>query len=197
VPHIARALTCARILVAAASLAGCSSVIIPPTGVREPASIAVLDHGRHSSLLLDAGDGSMVRYAYGDWQWYALQQTGPIEASTAVLLRSKAALGRKRLPGPVSPDGVARNVRVGVEEAYFLEVETSAARDLIARLDGIFFASIDSRVVNEAYDLEFVPDPEPYTFFSHNSNSVVAEWLRALGCRVEGTPLFATWNLQL
>ena len=179
-----------------AALAACSTSIVPPAHVREPAPIAVLDHGRHSSLLLDAGDGSMVRYAYGDWQWYALRQTGPTEASGALLLPSKAALGRKRLPGPVSPEGVARNVKVGVEKAYFLEVEASAVRDLMARLDSVFSANLYSRVVNEAYDLEFVPDPEPYNFFSHNSNSVVADWLRALGCRIDGTALWADWRLE-
>ena len=50
------------------------------------------------------------------------------------------------------------------------------------------------RVDNAAYDLVFVPYPEPYSMF-HNSNQVVAGWLEQLGCRVEGTTLLSVWQL--
>ena len=44
----------------------------------------------------------MVRYAYGDWRWFALGQTGVFEG-IAALSGDKSALGRKRLPGPLTP----------------------------------------------------------------------------------------------
>ena len=137
----------------------------------------------------------MIRYAYGDWAWYALRETELVEASGAILLPSKAALGRKHLPGPVTPDAVARQIQVGIEEAHFLAVEDEEARALVDRLDGLFSANFEARVVNKAYGLEFVPHPEPYTLM-HNSNTVVAGWLREMGCQVGGTPLLAKWTLK-
>src|SRR5688572_25859227 len=77
-------------------LAGCTTTIVPPSAVAEPARVAVLDHGRHTSLLVELpGEGAMVRYAYGDWRWYALGQTGVLEG-IAALSGNKSALGRKR-----------------------------------------------------------------------------------------------------
>ena len=49
----------------------------------------------------------MIRYSCGDWDWYALRQTGLLERSAAILWPSQAALGRKQLPGPFSPVAVS------------------------------------------------------------------------------------------
>jgi hypothetical protein len=81
-------------------LSGCTTTVHPPARVADPAQIGVLDHGRHASLILESSGGDMVRYAYGDWNWFALRQTGPLEASAAVLWPTRAALGRMRLRGP-------------------------------------------------------------------------------------------------
>ena len=71
-----------------------------------------------------------------------------MEASGAVLGASKAALGRKRHPGPVTPEAVAGQIIVSVEDAIYLAVEADAAQRLADRLDSIFWANIGSRVVN-------------------------------------------------
>jgi hypothetical protein len=81
-------------------LSGCTTVVVPPARVAEPARVALLDHGRHASLVLKTAESGMVRYAYGDWDWYAQGTTGAIEGSAAVLWPTRAALGRRRLPGP-------------------------------------------------------------------------------------------------
>ena len=93
-------------------LSGCGATVYPPPGVAAPSQVGVLDHGQHSSLILQIPDG-MVRYSYGDWKWYAFRQTGPTEGTSALFWPSQAALGRKELPGPFSPAAVAREVRVG------------------------------------------------------------------------------------
>jgi hypothetical protein len=113
----------------------------------------------------------------------------------AILIPSQAALGRKRHPGPLTSDAVTRHINVAIEEALYFNVEADAAQALIERLDTIFHANIDSRVVNRAYGLEFVPHPEPYSW-PHNSNSVVAGWLREMGVEVEGPTLLAMWDCQ-
>ena len=69
------------------------------------------------------------------------------------------------------------------------------ARDvqlLVGRLDRIYEENHAERVDNAVYDLVFVPYPEPYSMF-HNPNQVVAGWLEQLGCRFEGTALFAIY----
>jgi hypothetical protein len=169
--------------------------VFPPDRVADPAQIGVLDHGRHTSLIVEVPDNGMLRYAYGDWDWYALRQTGPAEASSALLWPSQAALGRKELPGPFSPMAVSRDVRVPIEHALYLIVEAREVRRLVDRLDRIYYENRSTRVYNEAYDLVFVPHPEPYSTF-HNSNQVVGDWLEQLGCRVEGTTLFSVWKLR-
>jgi hypothetical protein len=172
--------------------AGCTTVILPPNDLTQSTSLAVLDHGRHTSLIVGTQDGAMIRYSYGDWRWYALRQTGPVEASGAVLGASEAALGRKRHPGPVTPEAVTGQIIVPVEDAIYLAVEADSAQRLVDRLDSIFWANIGSRVVNQAYDLDFVHHPQRYSLF-HNSNAMVARWLREMGVVVDGWALLASW----
>jgi len=174
-------------------LSGCATTVFPPHDVADPARIGVLDHGRHTSLIMEVPGDGMVRYAYGDWNWYALRETGAVEGSAALLWPTQAALGRMWLPGPFSQTAVAREVQVPIEHAVYLTVEARAVRRLVDRLDRIFDESGATRLYNETYDLEFVHDPEPYWIF-HNSNQVVAIWLEELDCRVEGPTLFAVWQ---
>lgn len=183
------------LVVATLWVGGCTTTIYPPQAVHQPARVAVVDHGRHTSLVVEVpGEAAMVRYAYGDWAWFALRQTGAAEAAAAVLGRTPAALGRKRLPGPLAPQNLSARLRVELEEALYLDVEADDARRLVARLDAIFEANRAGRIDNAAYDLEFVPHPDDYSVF-RNSNQMVGRWLEALGCRLDGTALFASWEL--
>lgn len=174
-------------------LAACTTTVFAPQGVDDPAGIAILDHGRHASLILEVPDGSMVRYAYGDWRWYALQQTGPLEGSAAVLWPTQAALGRARLAGPFSSTAVAQQVRPPIEHAVYLVVSARAVRRLADRLDRTFHENSSMQVYNEVYDLVFVPHPDRYSI-THNSNQVTADWLEELGCRVEGPAVLSVWK---
>lgn len=184
------------VLVASLALPGCATTIYPPPAVTAPATVAVLDHGRHASLVVEIpGEARMIRYAYGDWAWYALRQTDAVEATRAIFWPSQGALGRRELAGPPSAESISRGVRVAIEHAVFIEVEAAAARDLIARLDGIYAANIATRIYNEAYDLEFVHHPDKYWVF-HNSNRMVAEWLAILACEVEGPTILSDWHLR-
>ena len=175
--------------------AGCTATVLPPAAVDEPARIAILDHGRHTSLVLEEPGGAVVLYTYGDWEWFALRRTGPREASAAVLGPSQAALGKKHLPGPLTVQTMLEQVSVLVTDIIILHVERRRLDELTARLDAVFRANISSLVHNDAYDLDFVYHPEPYSAF-HNSNEVVADWLEELGCRVTRPSLFFTWRLD-
>lgn len=175
-------------------VSGCTATVFPPQQVADPVQVGVLDHGNHTSLIVQIPEGGMRRYSYGDWTWYALGQTGPAEGSAALFWPTQAGLGRRELPGPFSPPAVAREVRVPIEQALYLTVDARDVRGLVDRLDRIYDQNRAKRVDNAAYDLVFVPHPKPYWMF-HNSNQVVAGWLEELRCRVEGPALFARWRL--
>lgn len=189
--HLRRLLSvCVCLMVSA-----CAATIVPPAVVGDPAKAAVIDHGRHSSLLLERPGGSMVRYAYGEWDWYALGKTGPARAVAALFLPSEAALGRKRLPGPLSPVTARQQVLEGFEEILVLEVEAERAERLARRLDALFQAGMDRMLHHPGFDLDFVPIPASY-WLGSNSNQVTAEWLEELGCRVEGGSIFSVWRME-
>lgn len=181
-------------LALAALLAGCAHTVEPPRNVVEPVPVFLLDHGRHASIVLPRGEGG-VRYAYGDWAWYALDRTGPLRALDTLLLRTPGTLGRRTLPGPPTLDAVRLQVRVPIEHAWRIEVERARARALDDALTARFAEGVARRVQSPLYDLEFVPDPAPYSI-GHNSNHVVAEWLRALGCRVRMRGPWSAWRVS-
>jgi hypothetical protein len=182
------------LIACALCLAGCATVVIPPADLHDPAPVFVLDHGQHSSLVLPAEGGRMVRYSYGDWDYYALRKVTPVHGLRAILWPTQAALGRRELPGPPQPGSVERQVRVVTERMFIVHVEAGAVRRLREELDAVFRAGLGTLLYNEVYDLEFVEHPVPYTF-RYNSNYVVAEWLRKLGCEVRGNPVLPNWKI--
>jgi hypothetical protein len=186
------------VIAGAWAVSGCASTYAvrpPPAPLAEPVPVAVLDHGRHSSLVVGLSDGRMVRYAYGDWRWYALGDTGLGPGLAALFTDTPAGLGRRVLPGPLTPEVLRRQVRAGFADALVLKVDGVAARRLVAWLDAIAEAGRDRMVTNAAVDLDFFPHPVPYSM-THNSNRVVAQWLREMGAEVEGDGLLADWRLR-
>lgn len=180
-------------IIFAALLAGCAHTVEPPRDVAEPVPVFLLDHGRHASIVLPRSDG-LVRYAYGEWEWYALDRTGPLRALDTLLLPTPAALGRRILPGPPTLEAVRTQVRVPIEHAWRIEVERARARALDDSLTALFEDNLETRVEQSRYDLELVRHPDAYSL-GHNSNHVVADWLRALGCRVDTRGPGSAWRL--
>jgi hypothetical protein len=175
--------------------AACTNVVLPPTSPAIPRVVYLLDHGRHASLVLPAAEAGVVRYSYGDWAYYAQRETGMVETSSAAIWSTQAALGRRLLSNPADSAEVRLALKVGIEGLYEIVVESDHIDQLRRRLDGLYRANQDSRIYNSAFDLEFVHHPKPYTLF-HNSNRVIAEWLRELGCRVRGLLLFSNWKVR-
>jgi hypothetical protein len=161
--------------------------------VHDPTTVYVLDHGRHTSLVLPDERG-LVRYAYGDWRWYALGDTGIHQGLAALFTRSPAGLGRRLLPGD-TPDEAFARLQVGVEARLSIRVEASAATALRDQLDHLH-AVAAVRVENASADLEFALHPEPYSLLN-NSNTMVTAWLEALGCRVVPLALLHSVPLRL
>lgn len=183
------------LLIAAGLLGGCAATISVPPAPAEPRPVYVVDHGRHSSLVLVRGDHSLVRYAYGEWRWYAKQDTGFWRAFPTLFARTTAALGRRELAGPPTEENIRRRIPVVIDAIYALPGEPARVDALSADLDALFEARRDTLHYNAVYDLEFVVHPEPYTL-GHNSNHVVAGWLRQLAIEVRGSPMMGTWRLR-
>lgn len=175
-------------------LGGCATAVIAPVDPARPVSVYLLDHGRHTSLVLPSATGGLVRYAYGDWTWYAQSQPGFVAGLRALFCPSRAALGRWELAGGRSVSELRASLGVGVEHIHVIEVDRRAVARLRAALDEIY-RSARERLSNPQMQLDFVEHPDPYTAF-HNSNRVVASWLEALDCEIEGSALFARWHLE-
>jgi hypothetical protein len=97
-------LACALFILFAIAPMGCTTKVIPPANLAEPRKVFLLDHGRTPSLVLTTDDGTMVRYVYGDWRFYALMETGPLSAVAAVLWPTRGTLGRDEMAGPATPE---------------------------------------------------------------------------------------------
>jgi hypothetical protein len=176
-------------------LAACTAVVRPPASPVDPVEAVLLDHGRTSSLVVPDGDGRLVRWAYGDWHWYALEQTTPARAVAALFWPTRGALGRQELAGPPGPTTLREEVWAEIEAAHPIAVGRAEAAALAARLDELFRSGIDTVVVGEGSGLSFVHHPHPYTLL-HSSNRRVAAWLRELGCDLRGPALLARWRLR-
>jgi len=183
-------------LAAAALLCGCQITVEPPGSPEEPVMVYILDHGRHSSLVLpqDQG-GGLVRYSYGDWQWYALGREGLYRGAAALFWPTQAALGRRELAAAATPQDLRRVVAVGMEAVHPVQVASRRAAELHKTLHALFERRQAEAVWNTDYDLEFAPHPAPYSLF-RNSNSVVAGWLRELGCEVSPLAFWADWHVR-
>lgn len=176
-------------------LSGCGPTqVVPPAGLEQPAEIFVLDHGRHTSLVVSTPEGAMVRYAYGDWRFYAERLTGPGHALAALLWSTPGALGRRQLAGPPTPFEVRLQVPLVIVELHRIHVERARVEVLRARLDAIFDAAEVQLDVPEVL-LVFVPHPRPYNLV-HNSNRAIADWLVELGCEIDGRPILARWRFE-
>lgn len=185
------------ILIIFASLigSGCSGRITPPHPPEIPRTVFILDHGHHSSLIIEDKQGDIARYSYGDWQYYAEGKTGFWSGLRALLTPTKAGLGRKQLAGPATIENVRNQLKVAIANAISIEVEAKAVDDLQLKIEKIYRQNQGQQIYHGTFDLYFVPYPKPYSFW-HNSNHMLGHWLSELGNDIDGWPLFSNWQLQ-
>jgi hypothetical protein len=173
-------------------LVGCATTVIPPQAVTDPVTVYLADYGRHSSLVLPGDENSMIEYAFGEWRWYALNDTGLLAACRALCWGSTGTLGR-RFVSIADPAGFEHSF-AGVT-LFAIRVEHEAASALVGRLNDRWLEYKTEAVYNADYDFHFVPVTQRYHVF-RNCNPVVAGWLRDLDCRVRGPALLSKWRLR-
>jgi len=191
------ALPATLLVLMALVLAGCTATVkFPaPGAVDAPRPVFLVEHGWHTSLVLTREDESMVRYVYGDWRWYAEQETGALRVLPTLFARTQGALGRASLESPASERALRAQTRVVIDDVHAFEASASRVEALLERLDARFVAARDTRQHSAAYGLDFVHDDKPYTLWD-NSNHVVVEWLRELDVEVTGNPLYGRWRIS-
>lgn len=172
--------------------AGCSARLVPPQQPPpEPRQVVLLEHGRHSSLVLFDAEQVPWRFAYGDRRWYLENERGAGPAVGALLRDSQAVLGRRALD---SPDPTVWQAQVGsvITASIPFDVDARRVDALLAMLQEMF-ESAPEVVTAPHLGLDVVAHPQPYRL-GHNSNHVVAQWLRELGVQVQGNPAFGGWQ---
>ncbi|MFW5887918.1 MAG: DUF2459 domain-containing protein [Bacteriovoracia bacterium] len=174
--------------------ASCSSEIVCPQ-VSQTSNIALVDHGRHASLIVENEDNEMTCYSYGDWDFYALAQPNFWNGFKALFWPTQAGLGRKELPGPVTNRNIKLQLKVLTEEIFILKVDKNKLARFRERIDRVYFKNSDSLHYNKSYDLNFVHYPATYWVFN-NSNQITSAWLEELGCKVSGPSLFSSWEVR-
>lgn len=180
------------LLLAGFVLGGCQHVIEPPATVSDPVRVFVIDYGRHASLALPKEEPGLVEWSWGDWNWFALERTGPLEGLQALFASPRSTLSRRELAP--AQDAVELAARLGAEELLALDVERERARALQRHLDGRWLRRRDAAVSHSSGRI-FVPDDRRYSL-SNNSVHELARWLKALGANVSGTGVTANFKLR-
>jgi hypothetical protein len=173
--------------------AGCGAVITPPPAVARPATIYITDYVRLSSLLLPIGDGRLEEFAFGDFQWFALNQNTWHDALRSLFCSAGSTLGRRELTDPNDPAKLVP--ATGADRVALLTVDAARAGRLRDELEFAYGQQSATEVFNPASGLYFVHAREPYSLF-HNCNHVTARWLRELGCKVNGAAMTSKFALR-
>ena len=175
---IARLVLAASAVVAAT---GCATTIRPPASPADPVAVALIDYGYHASLVLPAGERTSVEFAYGEWEWFALNHDAWYRVFPALCWPTAGALGRRRLEVPADP--TALRAAIACEAALGFRVGRAEAEALRRRLEERFASRAETPIHNPLVGLTFVPDETSYCA-TVNCNTVLAGWLRELGCGV-------------
>lgn len=180
------------LLLASVGLGACQHVIEPPASVSDPVEVFVIDYGRHASLALPKEESGLVEWSWGDWNWFALERTGPVEGLQALFASRRSTLSRRELAPAEHADELG--ARVGAEEVLALDVERKRARGLQGRLEARWLRRREQAVSHPSGRV-FVPDDARYSL-SNNSVHELARWLESLGAKVSGSGVTANFRLR-
>jgi hypothetical protein len=186
--------------------AGCTSTVVPPSTVEQPAVVFLLREAMHVGVVLPVGDVAgadpdqaigWVEYGFGEWAWFAEQRDDWYRVFPAMLWPTAAAMSRRDW-GPATADQVEALATARGCRAAPLVVEAAAATALRERLDTAFDAERDRMVAQPAWNMTFVPadtlDVGGYWLF-RTCADVSADWFSELGCTVTWAPVRTSLEL--
>src|SRR3954470_11864194 len=107
---------------------GCATRVLPPSNPINPVTVYITDYGRHSSVLLPMGDGHLMEYSYGDWDFYALKKYRWYKGATALVVSDGSGLGRRIVADP--GDDAELKKQLGSKRLMRVQIEQSKVMDL-------------------------------------------------------------------
>src|SRR6476660_6759386 len=129
-----------------ALVGGCATRVVPPSNPSNPVAVYVTDYGRHSSILLPMGDGHLMEYSYGDWDFYALNHYKWYIGASKLIMSEGSGLGRRIVPHPGDDEALHR--MLGCKRLLRVDVEQAKVMDLLEELDRRYCANIETMVYN-------------------------------------------------
>ncbi|MFQ4145529.1 DUF2459 domain-containing protein [Chlorogloeopsis sp. ULAP02] len=166
--------------------------IIPPARPTAALTVHVLDLGLHPELVLPNSNGELIVYAYGDWNYFALNNQGFTDGLAALLLPTQGTLGRQKYS---NLEQLQQTVKEKDGTLLSFEVTKTKALQLAQALDQRFIRNINTRLENPQTGLTLVKDEQEYTML-HNSNHELVKWLEQLDCQVEGFVMWANFQVK-
>ncbi|MEA5576086.1 DUF2459 domain-containing protein [Anabaena sp. UHCC 0451] len=167
-------------------------LIIPPKKPAGAVFVYVLNLGLHSELVLPHSQGGLILYAYGDWNYFALNQQKLSDGLAALLIPTQGTIGKRKF----------RNIdhlqQIAVEKnanLLSLRVAESQAIELAKSLEERFMRNISTRIENTQTGLTLVQDDQDYTILSNSNHELVA-WLEELGCQVKGFVMLSNFRVK-
>ncbi|WP_414578830.1 DUF2459 domain-containing protein [Anabaena sp. CCY 9402-a] len=168
------------------------AIILPPDDPVGAVTIYVTDYGWHSRLVLPTGNGELIQYAYGDWNYFALNQQDWRNGAAALLLPTQGTLGRRKFNNIIELQQIIQQQNYTL---FSLEVAQSPVIELLTLLDERFNRNMATSIENRKIGLTLVKDDQEYTLF-HNSNHEIVEWLKSLDCRIYGFVMWANFQVK-
>ena len=194
------ALSIVTLVIVVAIAIGSPTTIVAPLDPIDPITVYVTDFGYHSRLILPTRQGELLQYAYGDWDYFALNRqnwnnTMPTAsfAIAALFVPTQGTLGRRKFKDLVE---LQQSLGLGWQNMLMsLEVPRNRVLSLEKSLDMRFNQNLNTRVFNPYIGLTFVFDDQNYTML-HNSNHELISWLENLGCQIRGFRTLPNFQLQ-
>lgn len=179
------------------ALGGCATtIVLPEVDPTIAHATYLVDYGRHASLVLPRGDAepdAYFEYNYGEFQWYAHNQSGVFNVLGTLFIPTTGTLGRRDVF--LGSDDAALHV-FDAEKIVRIDVDPDRLAALRAALALRYEKTPEpDRVFNPTFGLTFVPDERAY-WLGHTCNHEMAGWLKALGCEIRGPVMWADFKVE-
>ena len=172
---------------------GCAATIYPQAHPIRPTAVYVADYGIHSSLLLPTGNGRYVEYAFGDWNFAALNHCGPQDALGALLISFQSTLGRRFVdvqPGQADP----HPVHPSPHRMQVVYVPEDRVAQVVRELDDRYQRG-GRALHNPENDTDYVRDDTEHYWVGNNCNHLTARCLEQMGCDVRGLVVLSKFDV--
>ncbi len=182
-------------------LQACGSTIRAPEHVAEPASVFLLDHGIHSSVLFPRDSGDVVAFCFSSYDFAANDNDGALNGPLVLLASSEGTLGRRVFacpnptPASISQEFMRGETYYRIDTCHEIVVERTDRERVLSELEGIWSAEHATRVDNAKRRFSFVRVPARYGLF-HTCNHASVQLLREMGCGVSGIGIAAEFDVR-